>query len=902
MQRSRRLTASAQILGDGARPESGTSAQVVDALAHLYDTGHLQTHSLARTLEDGGPSAGRTLRRALLDAIEHLRPERGAPWRISAKRQYALLKLRYVEGLDAPAVQARLAIAKSQYYRDHARAVAAVADLLRERWADEPARVPSRRASGSAGRLMRQTPLPRPLTSFVGRARELSELERLLADARLVTLTGPPGTGKTRLATVAATAAAARFPDGATFVALAPVSDPELVLPTIARAFGLQETPGRSTLELLGDALRQRQLLMVLDNFEQVTAAAPLLVELLAESPTLTLLVTSREPLRVTGEQVFAVPPLAVPPDLAPGGPVPAESLAYDAVQLFIERARAAHRDFSLTKDSAAPVVEICRRLDGLPLAIELAAARTRTLPPAELMARLESRFTVLTGGARDVPHRHQTLLAAIDWSYQLLSEPERRLLRRLAVFAGGLTVDAAEAVCADAPQAPAGPPSPIDRSDVLELLACLVDRSLLVAEQQDGAARYRLLETIREYSSTLLAETDEPEAIARRHAEFYAGMAEEAEPMLLGPDAAGWLDRLAREHDNFRAVMRWCVERRVVEPGLRLAGALYMFWYFRSQWSESRSALAKLLALPEAAGRTQLRARALFSAGWLAIDQGENEEARHLCEESLAIGREIGDEGCVARALVVIGLTHHYHGDNAGARPPLQEALALGRSIGDQWAVEVALMHLGTAYFLFDADYTAACAAFGENLALARASGNRWVMAHALEWLGNTMFEQEDHAAARGYYQEALAVNRQLGDQLGVAHVQQRIGLVCLEVGEVSAARALLMESLLVQCEIGDVPYVTMTFEGLAGVAAADFPSDGDGTAVARRALRLAGFAKAHRELHNPPLSSQRQARLDRWLAPARRAVSEEVAAVVWAEGRAMTLDEAIAYALADY
>ncbi len=753
-------------------------------------------------------------------------------------------------------------------------------------------------APGPSDRLRRQAALPRPLTSFVGRGREVSDLGQLLADGRrLVTLTGPPGTGKTRLAIAAAKADAEESPDAVTFVALASVSDPELVVPAIARACGLQEVPGRATLELLADALRGRHLLMVLDNFEQVAPAASLLVELLSESPALTLLVTSREPLRVSGEQVYAVPPLAVPPEHRLD-PVPAESLAYEAIQLFVERARAARADFHLTEASAATVGEICRRLDGLPLAIELAAARTRTLPPAELLVRLGNRLTVLTGGARDLPSRHQTLRAAIDWSYQLLAENERRLLQRVAVFSGGWTIDAAESVCADQPFESGGPESTIERSNVLELLAGLVDRSLVVADEQDGAARYRLLETIREYSSTLLAEADESDVIARRHAEFYAALAEEAETKLLGPEAPRWLDRLSREHDNFRAVMRWCGDRRAVEPGLRLAGALYMFWYFRSQWSESHSALAQLLALPEAAGDTPLRARALFTAGWLAIDQGENEEARRLCQESFAIGRKIDDTRCVARALVVMGLTHHYHGDNAGARPPLQEALALGRSIGDQWAVEVALMHLGTACFLFDGDYPAARAAFTENLALARASGNRWVMAHALEWLGNTAFEEEDHAAARSFYEEALALNWQLGDRLGVAHVQQRMGLVCLDAGDVPVARALLMECLPVQREIGDVPYITMTFEGLAGVAASEVQSGG--VASARRTLRLAGFARAHRELHNPPLTSRRQARLDRWLAPGRLVLSDEAAGAAWAEGRAMTLDAAIAYALA--
>jgi tetratricopeptide (TPR) repeat protein len=369
----------------------------------------------------------------------------------------------------------------------------------------------------------------------------------------------------------------------------------------------------------------------------------------------------------------------------------------------------------------------------------------------------------------------------------------------------------------------------------------------------------------------------------------------------LIGPDAPHWLDRLAREHDNLRAVVRWSVDQQVVEPGLRVAGALYMYWYFRSQWSESRSALTELLAQPVAADRRSLRARAFFTAGWLAIDQGQNAEARRLCKESLTIAREIADERCMARALVILGLTHHYHGDNAGARPPLQEALTLGRRVGDQWAVEVALMHLGTAYFLFDADYPAARAAFGENLALARASGNRWVMAHALEWLGNTAFEQGAFEEARGFYDEAMEANRQLGDHLGVAHVQQRMALVMLDGGNVPAARELLIECLRVQREIGDVPYVTMTFEGLAGVAGAQVQSDHVGAEVADRALRVAGFAHVHRKLHNPPLSQRRQARLDAWLAPARQALSREAAATAWEGGLAMDLDQAIDYVLAD-
>jgi len=454
--------------------------------------------------------------------------------------------------------------------------------------------------------------LPLQLTSFVGRDRERAGVRRLLATSRLVTLTGPGGVGKTRLALRVAADVLPEYPHGVWLAELAVLADPARVPQAVAAAAGVPEDPARPLLAVLADALRPRRLLLLLDNCEHLVGACARLADaLLRACPGLTVLATSREPLSIAAEAAWPVPPLAVPDA---GKPPPGGTAArYEAVRLFRDRAAAARPTFRLTRRNAPAVAQLCARLDGLPLALELAAARVRVLPVAELAARLEDRFRLLTGGSRAAPARQQTLRATLDWSYDLLSEPERALFRRLAVFAAGWTMAAAEAVGADADGQGIAP------GEVLDLLTGLLDKSLVTADEQpDGTARYRLLETVRQYAQERLAAGGEAEVVQRRHAAFFLGLAEAAAPELLGGRQTAWLDRLEREHDNLRAALEWLTERGAVEAGLRLGNAVGPFWLTRGYLQEPRERLERLLALPGAEG-TSLRARVLVGTAGLA-------------------------------------------------------------------------------------------------------------------------------------------------------------------------------------------------------------------------------------------------------------------------------------------
>ncbi|MFQ5794790.1 MAG: BTAD domain-containing putative transcriptional regulator [Candidatus Bipolaricaulia bacterium] len=488
--------------------------------------------------------------------------------------------------------------------------------------------------------------LPIPLTRFIGRDKERAVVQVRLLDEemRLLTLTGPGGTGKTRLGLQVVADLIDHFEDGACFVDLAPISDPGLVVSTIAQTLGVKEAEGRPLLDILKASLRGKQMLLVLDNFEQVVAAAPQVVELVAACPQLKVLVTSREPCHVRGEHVFPVPPLALPGSDGKR-PLAIERLTqYEAVRLFIERAVAVKPDFAVTDENAPAVAEICIRLDGLPLAIELAAARIKLLSPQALLARLGNRLKLLTGGARDLPACQQTLRDTIDWSYDLLNTGERTLFERLSVFVGGGTLEAAEAVCIGADNLEL-------KMDILDGLASLVDKNLLRRkEQADGEPRFLILETIREYGLERLEASGESEAIRRTHADYYLALAEQAEPKLEGPDQRMWLDRLEVEHDNLRAALVWFEQNGEAEAELRLGGALWGFWHMRGYLSEGRRWLEGALAKGEDRDvSASVRAKALHGAGVLTHEQGDYERATVLYEESLDLRRELGDKPGVA-------------------------------------------------------------------------------------------------------------------------------------------------------------------------------------------------------------------------------------------------------------
>jgi predicted ATPase/DNA-binding SARP family transcriptional activator len=534
--------------------------------------------------------------------------------------------------------------------------------------------------------------LPLQLTRFIGRERQMAEVKQLLGTSRLVTLTGAGGCGKTRLALQVAARMLEHFPEGVWLVELAPLADPALAPQTVATALGVQEAPSQPLLQTLVEQLRPRQLLLVLDNCEHVVGACAQLAEgLLQRCPRLRVLATSREALGIAGETRYRVPSLSVPEGQRPAA---LEELGqYEAVRLFLERAGAVQPGFRLTPANAPGVAEVCRRLDGIPLAIELAAARVNALPVEKIAARLDDRFRLLTSGSRTALPRQQTLRATMDWSYDLLTEAERVLLGRLSVFAGGWTLAAAEAVCAG---------GGIEEWEVLDLLTRLVDQSLATYEEPQEAGwgprtvpagtggapwgpapgRYRLLETMRQYARDRLLEAGEAAVVRGRHYEWCLALAEEAEPELYGAEQTAWLDRLEREHDNLRAALGWSGAHGEGKAGLRLGGALRWFWSVRGYWTEGREYLAGLLALPGAEARTAVRAKALHAAGWLAWHPGDFGAARVFDEQGLAIFQELGDKRGSADSLNHLGWVAYEQGDFGTARALLEECLAINREL----------------------------------------------------------------------------------------------------------------------------------------------------------------------------------------------------------------------------
>jgi predicted ATPase/DNA-binding SARP family transcriptional activator/class 3 adenylate cyclase len=724
--------------------------------------------------------------------------------------------------------------------------------------------------------------LPLQLTRFIGRAREIAAVKGLLENARLLTLTGAGGCGKSRLALQVGADLLEEYEEGVWLVELAALSDGALVPQTVATALGVRETPGRALPQTLVDTLRPRQVLLLLDNCEHVLPACAQLTEsLLQACPRLRVLATSREALGLLGEQSYRVPPLSLPePRRLPS----LERLQeFEAVQLFTDRAGLGQATFALTAANAASVVQVCQRLDGMPLAIELAAARVKALPVEKIHQLLDDMFRLLTGGSRTALPRHQTLRATIDWSYHLLTEVERVLLRRLSVFAGGWTLAAAEAVCA---------PEGVETWEVLDLLTSLVEKSLVLYEERGGEGRYRLLETVRQYARDRLLEAGEAEAVQRRHRHWFLALAEAAAPELLGTEQVAWLERLEADHDNFRTALERSGQHEP-EGALRLAGALWHFWMVRGYLGEERERLGA--ALQAAEGHEELRrsvtrARALDGAGVLANLQGDYTEARPLLEESLAIFREQGDKQGIALCLSHLGFTAYQQGDYSEARSLLEESLATLSELGDKGDIAFSLMHLGSVAYE-QGDYAEAHSLYEEGLTISRDGGNKWGIALSVSGLGLIAYEQGDYAKARSLFEESLTIRRELGYTWGIAFSLNHLGLLACVQGDYAGAGSLFEESLAIYRDLGNKQGIAESLESLARLAAQGREWE--------RAVRLWGAAAALRDAIGAPRSPLWRAEWERDLGATRAALGEEAFAAVWAAGRALPLEEAVAYAL---
>jgi predicted ATPase/DNA-binding CsgD family transcriptional regulator/DNA-binding XRE family transcriptional regulator len=747
--------------------------------------------------------------------------------------------------------------------------------------------------STASPREARRTNLPHPPNALIGRERDVEALCRLLLDdhARLVTVTGVGGAGKTRLALAVATAVASEFPEGVWLVELAPVSDAALVPMAVATALGVRESGGVSVVDALLAFLGQRAALLVLDNCEHLIEASAQLAEyLLATCADLRILATSREALQLAGEHRYRVQPLAVPdPD---DRAAPAELARSPAVALFVARAHAVEAGFELTVESAATIAQICTQLAGIPLALELAAARVGVLSVEQIRDRLDDCFRLLVGSGRTAPTRQRTLRATLDWSYELLTDAERTVFRRMAVFAGGCELEAAEAVCGN---------------DVLDVLSGLVDKSLVLVDAGATAARYRLLEPIRQYARQQLESSGEAGTAQAGHAAYYTELAEHAEPEIRGRGQIAWLERLDREQDNLRGALAWGLEDAGpvdlgrLELGARMVGAMVSFWYNRSQFSEGRrwteTALPRFVALP-----ARVRARATMALANMLQGQGEHARCGALCQEAVALFRQAGDRQGAAFTLGLQGLCALYEADYEQAWELSEASLAEFRSLDDVRGLGWSLGNLGRVA-LARGERQRALELLEESHQLKLQAGDSFIIAVGLPYLGGLLYDLGDHSRAAVILEEGLARAREVGSTQLVAACLRQMARVARAQGDQDRALALYAEGLKLHAETDGRLSTAACLEGFAGVSTLGRSGDPPGRSPTQhdlvRAARLFGAAEALRETSRATLSPVERAEYDRDVAAVRARLDPHLFEASWAEGRSTPLERVVEEAL---
>lgn len=769
---------------------------------------------------------------------------------------------------------------------------------------------PTARSDTSPSSTSLKNNLPSQLTSFIGREREIADVTGLIGTTRLLTLSGAGGSGKTRLAFQAAEGVLGQYSDGVWMVELAPLSDPGRVAHTVAQALGVRETAGQTMSQTLTLQLKTKKLLIVLDNCEHLVAAcAQFTAALLRSCPNVQVLATSREPLGIAGEQIYGVPSLSSPTPQE-SKKATADSLSlFESVRLFIDRARAIKTNFTVTNANAPALAQVCYRLDGIPLALELAAARIRSLTVEQINDKLDNRFHLLTGGDRSALPRQQTLRALVDWSYDLLTNIEKTVFARLSVFAGGWTLEAAESVCAGEATAPGW--VPVEEWEVLDVLTSLLDKSLVFAEPQGGVeggvdgTRYQMLETLKQYGAEKLDAGGETVKISIKHRNYFVAWLEEVEPQRVGPGQAAWLTRIEIEHDNLRAVLDECAmpsaERSAnaeaaETAGLRIVASIWQFWDTRGYPNEGIEQAIRALDRGQARKATphmqQLRAKAMVAVGALATAQGDYKTALTFHGKSLALYRDLDHKPGIATALRNMGILAYEQGNYETAQSFLEESLALRRELGDKPGLSNSLNNLGI--LANDrGNYGVAQALMEESLALRRELGDKLGIAISLNNLGSLAFNQGDYKRALLLYEDSFAFYRDVGDKRGTAISLNKLGSLAQKEGDYATARARYEESLMIFRALESRWGIAYCLDGFALVCAGENDT--------RKAVVVFGAATALRERLGAPLPPTEQAEQNREMEKARLTLDAIIFSTAYEQGRAMSCEQAADYALSD-